>query len=249
VTPEEAGDITDGVELPAPRAGFNLDAIKAIIETSGKGAGADDFVPPPLVMPSPSSRAQSAPPLDADELTPTREDAPPLAGPSTVQSFTATFPRSLSTNDAGFREEGDEDEDAAGATSSVVRGTPGFASPLSAQTFDYDDETGAWAPPVPPEKDRGFGRGFGAGSTVAFGGGVSAFGGNSRSAMGRSGSGGSAFGDANGSNTPAGHVSAASLSFGDASGAITTTTNVEPDPWSFGGERKVPSNYSSNPWS
>ncbi|VDB84324.1 unnamed protein product [Peniophora sp. CBMAI 1063] len=256
-TADEAGDL-GAPELPPAHAGFNISAIKAIIDNAAPSdhppsVGGREPPPAPLdlaaAMQASSSRPQSAPPPhDEDDHTPTRERPEPTLSlresidePDEHASIKLSTPmtRSLSLNDVSRADESveDEDEGRLGETSSSsLRAGPsnGFAPPPS-----FGEDTAIWAPPPLPEKDSAYRSGMSFGSP--FNTGASPFGASTTSF----GAATSAFG--------APSSSGVQLSFGDVDGDITSTatSSSDRDPWTIptsSGATKAPPSYLSNPW-
>ncbi|KZV74103.1 DUF726-domain-containing protein [Peniophora sp. CONT] len=246
-TLDEAGDM-GAPELPPAKAGFNISAIKAVIDNTAPAdhplpAGGREPPPPPLdlaaaMQTASSSRPQSAPPPhDDDDHTPTREKPEPtmplresideLDEHASIKLNTP-MTRSLSLNDVSRADESAEDEDEgrfAATSSSSSRAGPSnsFAPPPS-----FVEDNAIWAPPPLPEKDGLYRSGMSFGSPFNVG--APAFGESTTS-----------FG--------APPSSGVQLSFGDRDGDITSaaTSSSDRDPWAIP-STKAPPSYLSNPW-
>lgn len=245
-TADEAGDL-GAPELPPAHAGFNISAIKAVIDSAAPSdhpppIGGREPPPAPLdlaaAMQASSSRPQSAPPPhDEDDHTPTREKPEPtLSLRESIDEqddhasikLSTPMTRSLSLNDVPRADESveDEDEGRLGSTSSSSRAGPsnGFAPPPS-----FGEDTAIWAPPSLPEKDSvyrsgSFGSPFNMGASP-FGASTTSFGAPSSSGV--------------------------QLSFGGVDGDITSssaTSSSDHDPWAIPSTTKAPPSYLSNPW-
>jgi hypothetical protein len=165
-TDKQLEDATgDAAELPA-RAGFDLAAMRAVVDgiEQGKGSRHDltrptrPEIPPPSIMSAKRPQSTSPPLTKSPDLTPTTAQRSATPNPtrtavSELRSASAE-PRSFRDIDDALLPSGSEEDDRLPSTSSSLRPTGDLA--LSFGGYD-----GAPWTPVAPDKDGGSGSGFG----------------------------------------------------------------------------------------
>ncbi|THH09210.1 hypothetical protein EW146_g8747 [Bondarzewia mesenterica] len=241
---EAAGDIS--ADVPK-RAGFDLDAIKAVLGDAEQRP-AEFAVPGPSrldivhdLSPRPNNpRSQTAPlppivgsPTIAPTAPARRDKGLPMAGPSTRSDLSATFSRSLSLNDTRKAENEVTSFDAPSreqyerpSQTSAAEGFGGFSSQGAGPTLSFAGYDGAVWAPEPPEKDI-YGGGFSTGYNNPF----------------RSNESPAALGGMSGFG-----ASTTAHAFGGADGSVSA---FESDSWSsraYSNDGKKASGFAANPW-